>query len=307
MLKTSLTTEEIRSMPKSVMIFGCGYVGAALAEKLLSLGIKVGALTRNVKKADDLRKIGLSDVLVEDLHSESWHQELKGLYDAVVNCVSSAGGGLAGYRKSYVQGQKSILKWAKGRSIKTYVYTGSTSVYPQDGGLNVDETTDTSLASSTGQLLLEAEQVLMSARGLFESNYVLRLAGIYGPERHYLLTMLRSGETVIPGYGDYFLNLVHRDDIVHSICKVLAGANAGNSGVYNLSDGNPATKVEVANWLAEKLNLSPPKFDPNQVSQRLKRRGGRMPSRRILNHKFCETFQWKPMFPSFKSGYEQLI
>lgn len=296
-----------QKLPEAVMIFGCGYVGAALAKILMEAGVRVGALTRNVEKASQLKNLGLSEVVVGNLHQSAWHQQISDSYDAVVNCVSSAGGGLEGYRRSYVEGQQSIIEWARGKTIRRYVYTGSTSVYPQDGGVTVDESADTSTASPTGQLLLESEQVLVDASDSLDAWYVLRLAGIYGPERHYLMDLLRSGETTISGVGDYFLNLIHRDDIVSAICTLLTQKSSWNSGIYNLADDSPSTKAELVQWLAKRLNKPLPRFDPAQVSPRLKRRGGRMPSRKISNRKFCDTFGWRPAYSDFRIGYEELL
>lgn len=298
---------KIQKLPESVIIFGCGYVGAALATSLVEAGVRVGALTRNAEKAVQLKRQGLSEVVVENLHESAWHQKISGSYDAVVNCVSSAGGGLGGYRQSYIEGQRRIIEWTRRKTIQSYIYTGSTSVYPQDGGLTVDETADTSTASPTGQLLLDSEQVLADASESLNAWYILRLAGIYGPGRHYLMDLLKSGETIIPGVGDYFLNLIHRDDIVSAICALLAQTSSLKSGIYNLADNAPSTKEELVQWLAERLNKPLPKFDPNQVSPRLKRRGGRMPSRKISNHKFCNTFDWRPAYPDFRTGYEELL
>lgn len=78
------------------MIFGCGYVGRALAQRLLQAGVRVGALTRNADKAAELKALGLQEVVVADLDSDAWHDALSGTYGAVVNCVSSAGGGACG-------------------------------------------------------------------------------------------------------------------------------------------------------------------------------------------------------------------
>ncbi len=293
------------NLPKSVMIFGCGYVGTALTEVLLAAGVRVGALTRNVEQAAQLRALGLSEVIVADLSDTAWHAQLSGSYESVVNCVSSAGGGLEGYRKSYLDGQGVILKWAQGRGIQTYLYTSSTSVYPQDGGVSVDETADTSEAPPTGQVLCESERLLADAGDAFGAWYVLRLAGIYGPGRHYLLDLLRSGASVIPGVGDTLLNLIHRDDVVAAICTALAHPQSATSGIYNVADNQPATKAELVAWLAEQLGQSPPSFDPEHVSPRLQRRGGRMPSRRISNAKLSETFGWKPKYQDFRAGYKR--
>ncbi|MGZ0657394.1 NAD-dependent epimerase/dehydratase family protein [Coraliomargarita sp. W4R72] len=293
-----------QQLPESVIIFGCGYVGTALARYLIRQGVRVGALTRNAEKASSLRELGLDEVIEADLDSSEWHARVGGRYQAVVNCVSSAGGGLAGYRKSYLAGQRSILDWAKSQSIRSYVYTSSTSVYPQDDGVTVDETADTSAAPATGQVILESEALLADAAFL-PNWYVLRLTGIYGPNRHYLLDQLRAGEGEIPGRGDYALNMIHREDIVSAICAAIVGR--APSGIYNIADDGPTTKAEVLSYLADELGLPAPVFNPENVSERLKRRGGRMPHRFISNKKAREALDWRPRFPSFREGYAALL
>ena len=290
-----------------MVIFGCGYIGTALARALLAAGVRVGALTRNAETAQQLRDLGVSEVVVAALESDAWHAQLGAPYEAVVNCVSSAGGGLDGYRRSYLEGQRSILNWAQGRVLRAYVYTSSTSVYPQDHGEVVDERADTSGAPPTGQLLLASEALLSDAAASLDAWYVLRLAGIYGPGRHYLLDLLRSGASVIPGSGDYFLNYIHRDDVVLAIANALAKPSAQYSGVYNLADGQPATKAQVAQWLAEALGIEAPRFDPEAVSSRLQRRGGRMVNRRISSARLQASLGWTPRFDDFRAGYRALL
>jgi len=287
------------------MIFGCGYVGTALARALIERGVRVGALTRNPERAEDLRDMGLAEVILADLDGAAWKDDLRQSYAAVVNCVSSAGGGLDGYRKSYVEGQKRILEWARTQEIRAYLYTGSTSVYAQDDGRVVDEESDTSNAPATGQVLLESEQLLESQAELFEAWYVFRLAGIYGPDRHFLLNQLREGSGSIPGRGDYHMNMIHRDDIVSAVLTALK--SVAPSGIYNIADDEPATKETVLNELAQMLGLPVPEFDPSNVPPRLKRRGGRMPDRIVSNRKAKTQLGWQPKYPSFREGYATLV
>lgn len=287
------------------MIFGCGYVGTALAEALVAQGVRVGALTRNSERAEALRRLGLDEVLVADLDGVDWACALSGSYASVVNCVSSAGGGLEGYRKSYVEGQKRILEWAREQKISRYIYTSSSSVYPQDGGAKVDESADTSGAPPTGQVLLESEKLLEDHAHLYEAWYVLRLSGIYGPERHFLLKQLREGQGVIPGWGDYHMNMIHRDDAVGAILTALAGV--APSGIYNICDDQAASKEEVMHELANRLGLPTPKFDPENIPPRLQRRGGRMPDRRISNQKARTQLAWAPIYPTYREGYAALL
>ena len=124
---------------KHLVILGCGFVGGEIARQALERGLRVTALTRNAERAASLRQLGAAAV-VADLASEAWHAEV-GQADWALNCVSSGGGGVEAYRRSYLDGMKSVLKWASaGGSPDTLAYTSSTSVYPQGGGVIVDET-----------------------------------------------------------------------------------------------------------------------------------------------------------------------
>jgi len=297
---------ESAKLPTAVMIFGCGYTGTALAQYLMQVGVRVGALTRNSEQAARLRAMGVPEVVEADLEDAAWHSQLQGDYTALINCVSSAGGGLAGYEKSYVKGQQAILNWTQGRGIQTYIYTSSTSVYPQDGGVDVEESADTSLAPETGKLLLQSEQLIAAAATQFERWYVFRLAGIYGPQRHYLLNQLRESAGVMPGRGNYTMNLIHRDDIIGALVRALSQPTA-ESGIYNLADDGATHKAEMAAWLAIQLGVKPPRFDPALSSPRLLRRGGRMPDRRILNAKVKAAFDWSPKYCDFRAGYQALL
>src|SRR5262245_61874496 len=87
---------------KRLVIFGCGYVGAAVARWAFSSGLRVIALTRNPQTAVLLREWGFHTV-VADLASEAWFDEIEGAPDFALNCVSSGGGDAEAYRHSYLQ------------------------------------------------------------------------------------------------------------------------------------------------------------------------------------------------------------
>ncbi|HLP26008.1 MAG TPA: NAD-dependent epimerase/dehydratase family protein, partial [Acidobacteriota bacterium] len=166
-----------------LVIFGCGYVGSALADAALAQGARVTALTRNPEKAATLRARGV-EVVISDLAATEWHAypALAGGAEFVANTVSAAASTPEGYRASYVEGTRSILAWARRARVGTLVYTSSTGVYPQGGGACVDENGSTEGASPTGRVLVEAENLLRAAdRAALGRWFVLRCAGIYGP------------------------------------------------------------------------------------------------------------------------------
>lgn len=302
------TAKEKRDSPRLV-VFGCGYVGTAVALRALEKGWRVFALTRNAEQAEELRAHGVSKVVVADLHMNEWHKELSGDYEYCLDCVSSAGGGLEGYKLSYLEGLKSIRQWAEQRKVGAFVYTSSTSVYPQTGGQWVDETFSNEGVNAAAEVLLEAERNALAEPMPWERAFVLRLSGIYGPGRHMLLDQIRAGATSLSGTGDHYLNLIHRDDVVSAIERVFECHRDNNGGVYNLNDGCPFTKAEVVAWLAEQAGMPVPVFSGeigDGPRARLFRQGP-MPSRRIANWKFCEAFGWSPRFIDFKAGYLEIL
>lgn len=303
------TTKEEKSVGVRLVIFGCGYVGTAFAQRALAKGWDVSALTRNLEQAEALSRLGLRNVVTAELQGNDWHDKLKGDYDYCLNCVSSAGGGLEGYRLSYLEGMQSIRNWAKQRRVGALVYTSSTSVYSQTGGQWVDEACTNDGATDSAKVLLDAEKVVLQEPRPWERAFVLRLSGIYGPGRHLLLDQIKAGEKRFAGTGDHFLNLIHRDDIISAIEYVFEQHNDRENGIYNLSDGCPYTKSEVVEWLAVQSGMSAPDFSGELGDGPRARlfRQGPMPSRRISNRKFCDAFGWQPRYTDFKKGYEGIL
>ena len=286
---------------RHLVVFGCGYVGGEVARQALAQGLRVTALTRNGEKAAAWRALGITTV-VADLATTAWHAAIPGGADLVLNAVSSGGGGVEGYRSSYLEGMKSVLTWARTQGpVGTLVYTGSTSVYAQDGGVRVDELSPISARDERAAVLVETEDVLRTQVGAAARTWVLRLAGIYGPGRHHLIEQVRAGE--VSGHGGHHLNLIHRDDICAAIWSVF-GAPATMAGdVFNVADDEPATKAEAVTWLAGRLGVPVPRFSGVPA-------GGRRavtPDRIIVNARLKAALGWAPRYPSFREGYATLL
>jgi len=291
---------------KHLAVFGAGYVGGALAREALAAGLRVTALTRNAETAAGLRAAGAA-VIVGELGSAAWWPELAGEVDLVAVTVAAGGGGVEGYRRSYVEGLRSITGWARGAvetsgRVPPLVYTSSTSVYPQDGGVRVTEADAVGGAAETTQALIEAEQVAAAWPG---AATVLRLAGIYGPGRTHLIEQVRSGE--VAGRPDMHLNLIYQDDIVAGLWAAFGEAVGRAAGakakVLNLADEGAATKGEVAAWLAERLGLAMPRFTGLPA-------GGRRavtPDRIVEASRARAELGWRAAKRTFREGYVDVL
>lgn len=291
---------------KRLAIFGAGYVGSTVARQALKKGFVVTALTRNAQKAHDLRECG-AEVVIGDLGSTEWHSQIEGEFDFVLNCVSSGGGGIAGYTHSYLEGMESILKWLSPEFTGTFVYTSSTSVYPQSGGVSIAETDSTAETVGTSRILLSAEDALRNARGFPGWRwFILRLSGIYGPGRHHLLDEIVKETPQLSGTGDHHLNLIHRDDICRAIWSAFEANLEVRNEIFNLSDDAPVTKSELVGWLAKRVGKPVPRFGGPGTRKR-GAVGGDIPDRIISNGKAKAVLGWAPVFSDFRAGYESIL
>lgn len=294
-----------------LIILGCGYVGRAAATAARDSGWVVEALTRHQATAQSLRDdLGIRAV-VGDLASDTWHQSLDPAGATVLNCVSSGGGGETGYAHAYRDGMRSLVRWVQQGRPQTVIYTSSTSVYPDADGGWVDEDALTRATTPLNGLLMETEGLLREAveAGTLTSATVLRLAGIYGPGRHYLIDQVRSRVAVLPGRGDYHLNLVHRDDVASAV-RCAAERPVPGFRFFNIADGRPALKEAIVRWTAEQLGVPVPVFDPENIPARQARRalfGERPPDRRIASTRAQEVLGWKPTYADFRAGYRTIL
>lgn len=285
-----------------LVVFGCGYVGSALGLTALERGMEVTALTRNPDTASALRAAGFHGV-VADLATDAWHDAVPAAPEFALNCVSSGGGGTEGYRRSYVGGMASVLRWAATRGrIGTFVYTSSTSVYTQQGGVTVDETAGVGGDERAG-ILVEAERTLGSDRAACARWFILRLAGIYGPGRHRFLDQLRSG--VVPAAGGHHLNLVHRDDIVSAIWSCFSAPSDVRNEVFNLADDGAATRGEIVEWLRAGVPSSADGTGVGGMGEPARRPSGA--DRVVANAKAKAVLGWQPGFPTFREGYRAIL
>lgn len=253
--------------PPRVLILGCGYLGGRVARNLLQSGTVVHVLTRSAERADALAAEGFRPHVGDVMEPAS----LEGLpeVDGVLHCVGFDRGGRWAKRDVYVEGLRNALE-ATGRTSPRWVHVSSTSVYGQEDGSVVDETSVTAPSAEGGQICLEAEAALADFRertGITTS--ILRLAGIYGPGR--LLAkaeVLRRGSP-LTGSGQEWLNLIHVDDAAAIAIAALSCDVPPDRLV--VCDDEPVERKRYYTALARLAQAPPPVFSEAAVSIRNKR------------------------------------
>jgi nucleoside-diphosphate-sugar epimerase len=278
-------------MPR-ILIAGCGYVGEATADLFHAAGWNVEGWVHSQDSAARLSakpyRVGLVDISQRDQVSEQTKA-----FDAVIHCASSRGGDAEMYRRIYFEGARSLLNSFPPATI---LFTSSTSVYAQRDGSWVTEESETKPLRETSRILLEVEKLILEKGGI-----VVRLAGIYGPQRSALLKKFLDGTATIDPNNDRFINQVHRDDIASTLFLLLNREQQRTAQIYNIVDDKPILQSECYGWLAQRLNRPLP---PIRKSEQPRKRGDT--NKRVSNAKL-HRLGWTPQYPTFADAMEKSI
>lgn len=280
------------SLP-SVLIVGCGDVGGRLARQLLSAGWSVSGLRRNISALPD-GVAGIAADLEQDECPAGWPAVSP---DYLVYCVAASNHDEPGYRSAYVEGLRNVLSWLaqRGQAPRRLLFVSSSSVFAQQAGEWIDETAETAPQEYSGRVMLEAEQLALTS-GIPAS--VVRLTGIYGPGREWLLSQVRRGYRVTeepPLYG----NRIHSDDAAGLLAFLLQADQAGRAldACYIGVDDDPAPLFDVVAWLRNYMGVT-----EWSDQQRVRRTG----SKRCSNAR-VRALGWTPTYPSFREGYAAIL
>lgn len=284
-----------------VLIIGCGYVGLTLAHKLKQHGHEVTGTRHSpegilILEANDIPAIELDVTDYEEF------KKLDDNFDWVVFCAAPAHSTISQYTAVYYQGMRNVLDWLKKTKVQKFVYTSSTGVYGQNDGSVVTEDSPVFATSDTSKILIATEEMIL--REVRESSIpavILRVAGIYGPDRGYYFKKFISGEAVIYGDGSRYMNMVHVEDVAGAIIAALEKGVPGE--IYNIVDDEPVTQIEFYKYLSEILGKPMPPFSAEQQPT------GRpqATNKRVSNKKLKEKLNYTFKYPTFREGYTEII
>ncbi len=277
--------------PVHVLVAGCGWLGTAVARELARRGDRVTAVRRDPARAETLRSLP-AEPLALDLSAPGSSELLPADLDAVIACQSADGEGAEAYRRSYVEVNRVLARAAASRGARL-VYTGSTGVFGQRNGEDVDEATPPAPASPSAERLVEGEGVVREAGGC-----VVRLSGLYGPGRLGVVERVRSGAMALGPGDDAWTNGCHLED---AVAAVLAALDRGRAGaLYHATDATPLRRREVVELVAGLLGITPPRAGGVAPSAA----GARGANRRVLGESTRAQLSLELRHPSLRSGLE---
>ncbi|HEY0683378.1 MAG TPA: SDR family oxidoreductase [Steroidobacter sp.] len=232
-----------------ILIAGCGYVGQRLAERLRDR-FEVAALVRSNEKAAALERLGLKTIVI-DLDRVRAGASIPERLDqeAIVYLAPPPATGESDLRLDRFLHLAIVPP-------KTFVYMSTTGVYGDAAGGFVDESTPVMPRTDRARRRVSAEEmtrVWCHERRI--RRVVLRVPGIYGPER-LPLERLRKAEAVVRPEDAGISNRIHVDDLV-TACEA-AIVNKEARGVYNVTDGTSLSSTAFIDLVAQLAGLPKP-------------------------------------------------
>jgi nucleoside-diphosphate-sugar epimerase len=237
----------------TLLCFGLGYCARAYVAQFGARFDRVVGTVRSGEKADKINSDHAVEALVFDGAANPQ------VANAIADCdmilmsapPSEAGDPMFG-------GFSDAL--AAAPKLTSVVYLSTVGVYGDHDGAWVDETTTPRPTTARTRARLTAEAAWF---GLGEQNRgirptisiaVLRLAGIYGPERNALVQVAKGSAKRIIKPGQIF-NRIHVADIAQAIDSAFARQA---NGIFNVSDDEPTPPQDVISFAADLLHLPAP-------------------------------------------------
>lgn len=236
-------------MDRSCLIAGCGYTGLRIARQLRSR-CQVSALARSDAAAAALAAEGIAAV----------RADLDGTLPPGSLAATAAGAAIAYLVPPPETGASDprlehFLAAIQGSRPAALLYMSTTGVYGDTRGQSVTEDSPVAPANDRSRRRVAAE---VAARAWCAAHdvrcVVLRVPGIYGPGR-LPLERLRRGEPALLTEDAGPGNRIHVDDLA-AVC--VAALERHVHGIFNVSDGNPASTTEFLQRTAALAGLPPP-------------------------------------------------
>lgn len=298
----------------SILILGCGYLGQRVAKQLSKTYTTVYGTTRTELGAVELSHFNVRPLIFEVTQPLTYASLTPALESEALDVIWMIPPGRRTHATPdpvdvMLVGGASILKALRQANVRRAIMVSSTAVYGdrQGGSVSADTVIDGENDVQRGRqrLLYDAEQQWLAAG---EQFHVLRLAGLYGPDRVIGQKALQEQSPLL-GDPQALLNLIHVDDAASLLQAMLLASELQRIELG--SDGHPVPRLAYYNHLAELLGVPTPKIlTPIEAGLTLgvdAERLSRTSSKACDPGPTMQRLAWSPAYPNYQQGLQALI
>lgn len=278
--------------PNSLLIVGCGDLGARTGELLRSSGFDLGGVCRNTSRLP----AGFTAYAADYCEMGSLAFLEEAAPDYLLLTLKPTEFSAQGYQRGFPQAMANVLSGLGAHQPKAIFMVSSTRVFAERDGGWVDEESPLAQEGYAAKAIIEAEEMLQNSG---HSSCIVRFAGIYGDPEGRLITRLGRGEVCAQTPLKYS-NRIHRDDCAGFIVHLLALGHADRQSIYIGVDSQPVPGHEVEQWLARKINPDAVLTEVDSVGMR------------SLGHKRCSNRRmlesgYTMQYDGYQAGYGAVV
>lgn len=285
---------------KRMLCLGMGYSARAIAVRLAATGS--WQITGTARSAEGVADIARSGAAALRFDGSSMSEELVGAIRDATHLLISVPPGEAGDPAF-----RSVAPLLRETGAATWIgYLSTIGVYGDRQGGWVDESDVPQPTQERSIRRLAAENAWLGiGRETGRAIHVFRLAGIYGPDRNALESILAGEARRIVKLGQVF-NRIHVEDIAATVLASIARPRPG--GIYNLADDEPAPPEDVIVHAAGLLGLAPPPpipFEDADLSPMARTFYGE--NKRVRNALIKAELGVRLLYPTYREGLDALL
>lgn len=284
-------------VPVSMLIFGGGWLGRAVAHEAVRRGGRAVLTSRDAGRRTAMAEEGFAAV---DPADETALTAAVAETSAILITAPPEATGCPGVTALLpaITARAAWPDWIG--------YVSSTAVYGDRAGGWAFEDSELNAASLQGARRVRAERDWLDAgQGMGLTVQIFRLPGLYGPGRS-PLDRLRDGTARLVRKPGQVFNRIYVDDVVDGLFASMARPRPG--AAYILCDDEPAPADVVMEDAARRLGLpAPPEvtWDDPSVSEGMRR--FYLDSKRLSNARAKAELGWRPRYPTWREGLEALL
>jgi nucleoside-diphosphate-sugar epimerase len=272
-----------------LLCFGFGFSARTLAARLDMRAWKISATSRDAK--------GIAGINAQGFHGFLFDSKLQIAPDVTHLLISAPPDEIGDPVLQLFRGQLDQLA----KKMQWVGYLSTTGVYGNKGGGWVDEDSPLKPNTARGARRLDAEKDWLELKKYCDLPvHLFRLAGIYGPGRNQLLTVLNGSAKRIIKPGQIF-SRIHVDDIAGVLDASIAKPNPCRA--YNVCDDEPCPPQEVVEFAANLLGLPvPPEIPFEEAELSPMAKSFYSDSKRVSNQRIKNELSYKLIYPNYREG-----
>lgn len=289
-----------------------GVLGKRAVARLIAEGHDVTGVARSEEKAQLLRRLGATPVIVDVFAAAAVRDAVAG-HDVVMNLATHipplsravAPGAWRENDRIRIEASRNLVDAALAAHAQRFVQESIAFTYADGGDTWLDEDAPIDMVgfmTSTTEAEGNAQRFTRESAAWNGAGVVLRFGLFYGPDSHSTVDsfrLVRIGAAPAMGAANAYQPSISTDDAAAAAVAALRAP----AGIYNVGDDEPLTKREFADAVAAAAGAPRPVLVPRAAV----RLGGQKVaplarSQRLSNARFKQATGWAPVDRSAREG-----